>query len=52
MQELIIKKRLAKLEALYMEETLRKKPCKYFVTLLEERMRQEKTKLTLLKIGQ
>ena len=52
MQELVIKKRIHKLQQLQMEETLRKKKDYYFLDLLKERIKQEQTKLTLLKIGQ
>jgi len=52
MQELVIKKRIYKLQQLQMDETLRKKKDYYFLDLLKERIKQEQTKLTLLKIGQ
>lgn len=52
MQELVIKKRIHKLQQLQMEETFRKKKDYYFLDLLKERIKQEQTKLTLLKIGQ
>lgn len=52
MQELVIKKRIHKLQQLQMEETLRKKKDYYFLDLIKETIKQEQTKLTLLKIGQ
>ena len=52
MQELVIKKRIHKLQQLQMEETLIKKKDYSFLDLLKERIKQEQTKLTLLKIGQ
>jgi hypothetical protein len=51
MQELVIKKRIHKLQQLQMEETLRDKKDYLFLNLLKERIKQEETKLKLLKIG-
>jgi hypothetical protein len=54
MQEKVIKKRLSNLEQIYFAETMKdnRNQDKWFLNIIEQRMKQEKTKLTLLKIGQ
>jgi hypothetical protein len=53
-QEKVIRKRLNNLEQIYYAETMKdyRKQDKWFLGIIEQRMKQEKTKLTLLKIGQ
>lgn len=53
-QEKVIRKRLNNLEQIYFAETMKDyhKQDKWFLGIIEQRMKQEKTKLTLLKIGQ
>jgi uncharacterized membrane protein len=52
-QEKVIRKRLNNLEKIYIAELLKdkNKQDKWFMGIIEQRMKQEKTKLTLLKIG-
>jgi hypothetical protein len=54
MQEKVLRKRLHNLEKIYFAETMKenRNQDKWFLGIIEQRMRQEKTKLTLLKIGQ
>ena len=54
MQEKVLRKRLYNLEKIYFAETMKDncKQDKWFLGIIEQRMRQEKTKLTLIKIGQ
>jgi hypothetical protein len=54
MQEKVLRKRLHNLEKIYFAETMKenRNRDKWFLGIIEQRMRQEKTKLTLLKIGQ
>lgn len=53
-QEKVIRKRLNNLEQIYFAETKKyyRNQDKWFLGIIEQRMIQEKTKLTLLKIGQ
>lgn len=53
-QEKVIRKRLNNLEQIYFAETMKdyRKQDKWFLGIIEQRIKQEKTKLTLLKIGQ
>jgi hypothetical protein len=53
-QEKVIRKRLNNLEQIYFAETMKdhRNQDKWFLGIIEQRMIQEKTKLTLLKIGQ
>jgi hypothetical protein len=53
MQEKVIRKRLSNLEQIYFAETMKdnRNQDKWFLGIIEQRMKQEKTKLTLLKIG-
>ena len=51
-QKMIIERRIDKLEKLAIEETLRNKIDYLFLDLLKTRIKQEQTKLSLLKIGQ
>jgi hypothetical protein len=53
-QEKVIRKRLHNLEQIYFAETMKdhRNQDKWFLGIIEQRMKQEKTKLTLLKIGQ
>jgi hypothetical protein len=53
-QEKVIRKRLNNLEQIYFAETMKdyRNQDKWFLGIIEQRMKQEKTKLTLLKIGQ
>lgn len=53
-QEKVIRKRLNNLEQIYYAETMKdyRKQDKWFLGIIEQRIKQEKTKLTLLKIGQ
>jgi hypothetical protein len=53
-QEKVIRKRLHNLEKIYFAETMKenRNQDKWFLGIIEQRMKQEKTKLTLLKIGQ
>jgi hypothetical protein len=51
MQIKVIEKKLHRLNLAYMEETMRRKINYFYVDYLATRIRQEKTKLTLLKIG-
>jgi hypothetical protein len=52
-QEKVIRKRLNNLEKIYIAESIKDKnrQDKWFIGIIEHRMKQEKTKLTLLKIG-
>jgi hypothetical protein len=52
-KEKVIRKRLNNLEQIYIAESMkdRRKQDKWFMGIIEQRMKQEKTKLTLLKIG-
>ena len=52
-QEKVIRKRLNNLEQIYIAESMkdRRNQNKWFMGIIEQRMKQEKTKLTLLKIG-
>jgi hypothetical protein len=52
-QEKVIRKRLNNLEKIYIAESLKDKnrQDKWFMGIIEQRMKQEKTKLSLLKIG-
>jgi hypothetical protein len=54
MQEKVLRKRLHNLEKIYFAETMKenRNQDKWFLGIIEQRIRQEKTKLTLLKIGQ
>ena len=51
MQITVIEKKLHRLTLAYIDETMRRKINYYYVDYLATRIRQEKTKLTLLKIG-
>ena len=53
-QEKVIRKRLNNLEQIYYAETMKdyRNQDKWFLGIIEQRIKQEKTKLTLLKIGQ
>jgi uncharacterized membrane protein len=53
-QEKVIRKRIHNLEQIYFAETMKdhRNQDKWFLGIIEQRMKQEKTKLTLLKIGQ
>jgi hypothetical protein len=51
MQIKVIEKKLHRLTLAYMEETMRRKINYFYVDYLATRIRQEETKLTLLKIG-
>jgi len=52
-QEKVIRKRLNNLEKIYIAESLKdkKRQNKWFMDIIVQRIKQEKTKLTLLKIG-
>tara|TARA_R110000868_G_C10652646_1_gene745104 strand:- start:575 stop:766 length:192 start_codon:yes stop_codon:yes gene_type:complete len=50
-QELIIKNRLHRLNLAYIEETMRRKVNYFYVDHLATRIREEETKLNLLKIN-
>lgn len=52
-QEKVIRKRLQDLQQIYFTESLkdRRHQDKWFMGIIEQRMKQEKTKLSLLKIG-
>jgi len=54
MQEKVLRKRLYNLEKIYFAETMKenRNQDKWFLGIIEQRIRQEKTKLNLLKIGQ
>jgi len=52
-QEKVIRKRLNNLEKIYIAESLKDKnrQNKWFMDIIVQRIKQEKTKLSLLKIG-
>lgn len=52
-QEKVIRKRLHNLQQIYFAESIkdRRHQDKWFMGIIEQRMKQEKTKLSLLKIG-
>jgi hypothetical protein len=52
-QEKVIRKRLNNLEKIYIAESLKdkNKQDKWFMDIIVQRIKQEKNKLTLLKIG-
>jgi hypothetical protein len=53
MQEKVIRKRIDNLEKIYIAESMKQhnRQDKWFMGIIEQRIKQEKTKLTLLKIG-
>lgn len=52
-QEKVIRKRIHNLQQIYFAESMkdRRNQDKWFMGIIEQRMKQEKTKLSLLKIG-
>lgn len=52
-QEKVIRKRIDNLEKIYIAESLKNhnKQDKWFMNIIQQRIKQEKTKLSLLKIG-
>jgi hypothetical protein len=52
-QEKVIRKRIHNLQQIYFAESMknRRHQDKWFMGIIEQRMKQEKTKLSLLKIG-